>query len=270
MSRSSFFHGAWIGKLTLIAPIGARGRTWLCACDCGARVSLCEAWLLKSRSCGCAKFRQGNLSQSLAGSSWQAMISRCHRPGTSGYEAYGGSGITVCDRWRNSLPAFVEDMGPRPAGTTLDRLDPRGHYEPGNCRWATHSEQNRNKRNTVLLEFNGKGMCPSAWADELGLPRHVVHRRLSAGWTVEATLATPVDTSRSNGGTTATLEFKGQTMTILEAARAAGITEAAMRGRLKSGWSVERAMTEPLRPWPTKRVGQLEDRALEKARKVAS
>lgn len=116
---------------------------------------------------------------------WHTMIARCHKPNASGYEDYGARGISVCDRWRNDIHAFIADMGPRPSPKhSIDRIDNDGDYEPGNCRWATSMEQSRNNRRTILVTFNGKTQCIKDWVMELGLvyPR-VTARIRTLGWT---------------------------------------------------------------------------------------
>ena len=112
-------------------------------------------------------------------SSWANMVQRCTNPAHHRYHRYGGRGIRVCERWRLSYEAFIADMGDPPVGTTLDRKDNDGDYEPGNCRWATQIEQHRNTSRNRFIEFGGKRMCISAWAEHLGVSKDVLRSRLS-------------------------------------------------------------------------------------------
>lgn len=121
---------------------------------------------------------------------WQHMLRRCRDPKHPRWDCYGGRGITVCDRWQ-SFENFVADMSERPEGTTLDRWPNRdGNYEPGNCRWATPSEQNGNRRNVALLTFGGKTMHAKDWARETGLNYWTLRKRLKAGWPLARALTT--------------------------------------------------------------------------------
>jgi hypothetical protein len=120
--------------------------------------------------------------------SWESMKDRCYRPANRSYEHYGGRGIAVCDEWRKDFAAFYRHMGPRPADTTLDRIDVNGNYEPGNCRWATLVEQRRNRTNTIVLEFRGERKAAWQWCEQIGLRLATLHDRLWRGWSVERTL----------------------------------------------------------------------------------
>jgi hypothetical protein len=124
--------------------------------------------------------------------SWYSMIDRCTNPSKKGWENYGGRGIAVCERWRK-FANFLSDMGDRPNGLSLDRIDNDKNYEPGNCRWATRGEQARNRRSNRLLTYKGETHVMKDWATILGIKYITLRYRLFVlGWTVEKALETPV------------------------------------------------------------------------------
>jgi hypothetical protein len=119
------------------------------------------------------------------------MKTRCNNPNFVGHKDYGGRGITYCDRWEDFV-SFFEDMGERPEGTSLDRIDNNGNYEPGNCRWATQVVQHNNKRSNQRITVNGFTRTAAHWARLLGVDRHVVLERLKLGWPEELAVTTPL------------------------------------------------------------------------------
>lgn len=119
--------------------------------------------------------------------SWRAMMDRCYCPSSTAYQRYGANGVRVCEQW-HVFTAFLQDMGERPSGHSLDRIDGAGIYEPGNCRWATPKEQARNLKNNRILTFRGQSKPLAAWAEELGVLNSLIGKRLSRGWTVERAL----------------------------------------------------------------------------------
>lgn len=127
------------------------------------------------------------------------MNRRCGDAGDKSYHNYGGRGITVCDRWRESFENFLADMGRRPSPQhSIDRINNDGNYEPGNCRWATNREQSLNRRNNRQIELDGVRMPLDAWREETGLTRNAIRQRIDKlGWDTRRALTQPVRAMRS-------------------------------------------------------------------------
>ncbi len=157
---------------------------WRCVCECrGQRVVRANA-LRSGRtvSCGCRRaemLSSGRLRHGLSGhsayGSWKAMVDRCTNPKSKDYKWYGARGIKICDRWL-SIQGFVAEMGERPAGCSIDRIDPNGDYTAENCRWSNPVEQGAHKRNNVVVAVAGIVGHIAAVARQSGLPETTVRR----------------------------------------------------------------------------------------------
>lgn len=207
--------GGKFGHLTVIGIEGGVPLRWICKCDCG-NTSLVRTGRLtggETKSCGCliAQFNRDTKTThgaftggkpTRAYTIWQMMKQRCLNPKAFAFEKYGGRGIKVDPGWMD-FAEFLKDMGNPPSQKhTLDRYpDRNGNYEPGNCRWATDKEQNRNSRNNVMLSLHGETKCLSEWIELLGLNSHMVRGRIRFGWDVEKAFTEPkvVDTKGRPG-----------------------------------------------------------------------
>ena len=155
---------ARFGRLVAVREMERNGyhRMWLCVCDCGGEkiVAMNALRMGRTKSCGCLSDEEKRSRTTLHGlygspthSTWKNMIARCHNPANTGFKNYGVKGVSVCDEWRDSFLTFIADMGPRPLGMTLDRIDNLLGYCPDNCRWAMSREQRMNQlRGTITLE----------------------------------------------------------------------------------------------------------------------
>lgn len=202
------------GRLVVLnraATVGKRTQ-WHCGCDCGNKIIAIASHLRSghTQSCGCLKIEttinrstkhgaKRRIKTSPEYESWRGAKARCFRTTYRRYADWGGRGITMCEEWKNDFTAFLRDMGPCPEGRSIDRIDNDGNYEPGNCRWATRSEQVRNSRPRKkgytkfqpcrrFIEHEGRSLSVRDWAKELGIPYGRLQTRIFRGWPIEKAL----------------------------------------------------------------------------------
>jgi hypothetical protein len=203
-----------IGKrfgMLLVLGIEREGRAkvmplMLCKCDCGKETTPQPYALMRGNvtSCGCgrlAKITKHGQAYGKNGSktytAWAQMKSRCDNPNNRFYACYGGRGIGYCESWKN-FEDFLADMGEAPEGLTLDREDNSKGYSKANCRWASRKTQQNNRRNTRMIEFEGKSWPKQEIAEKFGIDPHTLMNRLKRGWTIEKALTFPVDKAKSS------------------------------------------------------------------------
>lgn len=166
---------------------------WCCRCDCGNEIVTLAQSLLncRTRSCGCLNLEVATQRSTTHGRStsrayrvWAEMLQRCTNPKRPHYERYGGRGISVCARWMK-FENFFADMGERPRGLTLERIDNDGNYEPDNCRWATRLEQGQNTRTNRRVVLNGETLSLSELSRRVGIRYTTLRGRLNRGLSIE-------------------------------------------------------------------------------------
>lgn len=199
-ARKKGIGGMSFGFLTVIHR---DGRTldghikWLCQCKCGNKKAIAGNELKKGStiSCGCYR-RRPNKKNNVSFITWRSMKDRCLNPKNKAYLYYGGRGIKVCERWL-SFYNFLSDMGEKPVGLTLERINTNGNYEPGNCKWATWEEQHNNTRKSRFVYFNEEKKTIRQWEKNLGMPKHVLYKRIFLrGWDIKKAFTTPIQQHR--------------------------------------------------------------------------
>ena len=191
--------GKTYGNLTVLAEVEKEGknRRVLVRCSCEAAtektVYLGNLRRASTTSCGCVKKavkKTHGLARHRLYHTWFEMLQRCQNTKDKRYADYGGRGVTVCDRWQ-AIENFIADMQPTHLeGLTLDREDNSNSYSPENCRWATKTEQARNKRSNINITLNGKTQCLLAWCEDLKLNYKTVYTKIRSGKTPEQVLTT--------------------------------------------------------------------------------
>ncbi len=179
--------------------------------------------------------------------SWCHLKERCLNPNCKNYDDYGGRGIKVCDEWKDDFAAFYNHVGDKPSSEhSIHRIENDGNYEPGNVKWATAEEQNRDKRTTIWLEFRGKTKSLPDWCDELGLDASTIRARIQAyGWDTERALTEKIKNE------TRYFEYDGQYYTIKELADKYNVCKFLLKNRFNQGWSVQKALTTPYNDYLT-------------------
>lgn len=191
------------GRLIVLEYIGKiKGRHMVrCVCDCGK----IKTYILSNiknghtKSCGCLikdnkkprtiKHGQYKTSEFKA---WQSMIQRCYNTNSHNFKLYGGRGITVCDKWRDSFESFLQDIGKKPSKKhQLDRINNNANYTPDNCRWSTPQQNSNNRRNTIYVLFNNELVTISDLSKRYNINNNILRSRIKRGWSVKQALTKP-------------------------------------------------------------------------------
>lgn len=179
--------GRRFGSLKVVSFEGldrSRKARWKCQCDCGRTTVALGLNLVRdrTRSCGCGERLTHGLFRHPAYGTWKRMMRRCYDARDSNYPNWGGRGIAVCRRWRESFETFAADMGGPPAkGWSIERNDNDGDYSRENCRWIRQRDQPKNRRSTIRITLNGETQTLTTWATRLGLKPDTIRKRLKRG-----------------------------------------------------------------------------------------
>ncbi len=186
------------GRLIAIRSTGKRKSgqvVWKCICNCGSN-TLVSSGNLRSgntKSCGCTHGESHGMHGISEYNAWISAKGRCTNPNNAAFKHYGQRKIKMCNQWLSSFSTFFKDMGQRPKGMTLDRIDNDGPYSPENCRWASWETQLNNKRTTLHITLSGQTKSISEWSKIVGISKNRIWRRINElGWSHEKAVTTPL------------------------------------------------------------------------------
>lgn len=253
MTRPLQLEGMQFAELRVVGPAdaqGRRGRYWFCECSCGKTTSVLGAKLVSGHTKSCGHLAHQGVPQTHGKTNtreykiWAHIVQRCTNPKRVQYHRYGGRGIKICERWRNDFAAFFEDMGPAPfPDAQIDRKDNDGHYEPGNCRWVTPTENKRNRANAVRLTHGDLTLSLGEWSERLGVHIRALKTRYYRGWTPDEIISGKKSTAPPPRKTARWIEHDGQRKTLTEWASEIGVPMKKLHGQLSRGWSLSDAMS---------------------------
>lgn len=192
--------GKKFGRLTVVSYYFEgkdRYNRWNVKCDCGNESKVQYKKLIsgETRSCGCLRkeiITKHNKHGTSIYRAWSKIIQRCTNSNDPDYKDYGGRGINVCDKWLK-FNGFFEDMGEKPNGTSIDRINNNGNYCKENCRWINNQEQQNNKRNNINITYKNRTQTLAQWSLELGICRGTLKNRIkNMGWSVEKAFTHPI------------------------------------------------------------------------------
>lgn len=212
--KSEDWVGRRIGSLTVEAFEGlteysnGKAAYFRFRCDCGQAFSAQKSNIIGKRAdCGCSRPEKTRSAQRGAWNhpfykAWSHMLDRCSNPKNRSFKDYGGRGITVCERWtmgadgKTGFECFISDMGPRPAGWTIERVQGHLGYEPGNCVWLAKGDQSKNRRGVRLVRIQGRAQTIPEWCAENGISYWSAMRRIQRGWPPDKAVSKPIRASR--------------------------------------------------------------------------
>lgn len=227
--KCKYVSGDKFNKWTLIEY---QGRQWMARCECGAEKVVYVNHLVSGKSKGCMSCSTQRMTHGMSFSkeyrSWTSMRGRCLNPSNDRFHQYGGRGIKICERW-SEFENFIADMGARPEGTSLDRIDCDGDYAPDNCRWATAKTQMRNRR---IQKDSKLGISITEAAENCDMASEALRARLNRGWDIDRALKEPV---------------KNNDETVRGMARKLGLNPDTIDCRVRRGWNLEKALSTPVK-----------------------